>query len=43
MQRVPDSQELCLYSDSKWFVDIFSTLHVYNKRRGWMAQGKKPV
>ena len=37
-----ESQELCLYSDSKWCVDIFSNLHVY-KRKGWMVQHKKPV
>ena len=42
MQRVPQSQELCLYGDSKWCVDIFSNLHVY-KFKGWMAQRKKPV
>ena len=42
IQLVSDTQELCSYSDSKWFVDIFSNLCTY-KRRGWMAQGKKPV
>ena len=42
IQRVPESQDLCLYSDSKWCVDIFSNLRVY-KHRGWMVQGKKPV
>ena len=40
IQRVPEF--LCLYSDSKWCVDIFSNLCMY-KCRGWMAQGKKPV
>ena len=42
LQRVPESEDLCLYSDSKWCVDIFSNLRVYT-HRGWMAQGKKPV
>ena len=42
IQRVSQSQELCLYSDSTWSVDIFSKLCMYN-RRGWMAQGKKLV
>ena len=37
-----NTQELCLYSDSKWCVDIFSNLQLYN-RRGWMAKGKQPV
>ena len=42
IQRVPDSQDPCLYSDSKWCVDIFSNLRLCN-HRGWMVQGKKPV
>ena len=32
MQRVLDSQELSLYSDSKWCVDIFSNLHMYKRK-----------
>ena len=35
-------QELCMYSGSKWCVDIFDNLNLY-KRRGWMTQGKRPV
>ena len=42
IQRVSESQELCLYGDSKWCVDIFSNQCAYT-RRGWMAYGKKPV
>ena len=41
IQRVPVSQDPCLYSDA-WCVDVSSNLHVY-EHRGWMAQGKKPV
>ena len=41
-RAVRNTQELCLYSDSKWCVDIFNNLQLY-KRRAWMAQGKKPV
>ena len=37
-----ESQDLCLYSDSKRCMVIFSNLRVY-KHKGWMAQGKKPV
>ena len=37
-----NTEELCLYSDSKWCVDIFNNRKLY-KRRAWMAQGKKPV
>ena len=37
-----NTQELFLYSDSKWCVDIFNNLQLY-KRRAWMTQGKKPV
>ena len=37
-----NTQELCLYSDSKWCVDIFNNLQLY-KRRAWIAQGKRPV
>ena len=39
---VRSSQELCLYSDSKWCVDILNNLRSY-KHRGWMAKGKNPV
>ena len=39
---VREDQELCIYSDSKWCVDIFDNLQLY-KRRGWMSQGKKQV
>ena len=42
MRTVPVFQELCLYNDSKWCVDIFSNLQLY-KRRGWMTQGKQPL
>ena len=42
IHAVRNTQELCLYSDSKWCVDIFNNLQLY-KRRAWMAQGKKPV
>ena len=34
--------ELCLYSDSKWCVDIFNSLQLY-ECRGWVAKGKSPV
>ena len=37
-----NTQELCLYGDSKWCVDIFNNLQLHN-RCAWMAQGKKPV
>ena len=37
-----NTQELCLYSDSKWCLDIFSNLQLY-KHRAWMAKGKQPV
>ena len=37
-----NTQELCLYSDSNWCVDIFSNLQLY-KRRNWIAKGKQPV
>ena len=37
-----NTQEPCLYSDSKWCVDIFNNLQLY-KRRGWIAKGKEPV
>ena len=36
------TQELCLYSDSKWCVDIFDNLQLYT-RHAWITQGKKPV
>ena len=36
---VRGDQTLCMYSDSKWCVDVFDNLDVY-KRRGWMARGK---
>ena len=42
IRAVHNTQEPCLYSDSKWCVDIFSNLQLY-KRRGWMAKGKQPV
>ena len=35
---VRGDQELCMYCDSKWCVDIFYNLELY-KRRGWMIQG----
>ena len=37
-----NTQELCLYNDSKRCVDIFNNMQLY-KRRAWMAKGKKPV
>ena len=37
-----NTQELCLYIDSKWCIDIFNNLQVY-KRGASMAQGKKPI
>ena len=42
IRAVRNTQEMCLYSDSKWCVDSFSNLQLY-KRRGWMAKGKQPV
>ena len=42
ISAVRSDEELCLYSDSKWCVDLFESLRLYH-RRGWMAQGKKPV
>ena len=39
IRAVRNSEELCLYSDSKWCVDMFSNLQLY-ERRGWMAKGK---
>ena len=39
MRAVRNTQELCLYIDSKWCVDIFNNLQLY-KRRAWMAQGR---
>ena len=41
-RAVRNTEELCLYSDSKWCVDSFNNLQLY-KRRAWMAQAKKPV
>ena len=41
MKTVIVFQEPCLYSDCKWFVDIFSNLQLH-KCRGWMTQGKQP-
>ena len=37
-----NSEELCLYSDSKWCADIFRYLQLY-KCRGWVAKGKELV
>ena len=42
IRTVCNTQELCLYIDSKWCVDIFSNLQLY-KCRGWMAKCKQPV
>ena len=42
IRAVRNTQELCLYSDSKWCVDIFSNLQLY-ERRNWVAKGKQPV
>ena len=39
LRAVRNTQELCLYSDSKWCVDNFNNLRLY-KGRAW---GKKPV
>ena len=39
---VRGDQMLCMYSDSKWCVDIFDNLDLC-KKRGWMTQGKKLV
>ena len=42
VSMVCGDQELCMYSDSKWCVDIFDNVELY-KRRRWMSQGKKLV
>ena len=33
IRAVRNTQELCLYSDSKWCVDIFNNLQLYKKAR----------